>query len=109
MLALQNKLRHTIRLCYVEYLSPSKAANEKIESPAVSEFNQWATHPRDRKTNGMGVLLGSKVCKLTRMRKHASPLEGQAKGESGSHAARPHAFSWLADAGSNWRMRPASV
>ncbi|KAH7187486.1 hypothetical protein BKA60DRAFT_602366 [Fusarium oxysporum] len=62
MLALQNKLRHTIRLCYVEYLSPSKAANEKIESPAVSESNQWATHPRDRKTDGMGVLLGSEVC-----------------------------------------------
>ncbi|KAM5526700.1 hypothetical protein FOXYSP1_20941 [Fusarium oxysporum f. sp. phaseoli] len=61
MLALQNKLRHPIRLYYVEYLSLSKAANEKIESPAVSQFNQWATHPRDRKTNEMGVQLGSKV------------------------------------------------
>ncbi|KAH7186472.1 hypothetical protein BKA60DRAFT_602656 [Fusarium oxysporum] len=62
MLALQNKLRHTIRLCYVEYLSPSKAANEKIESPAVSGFNQWATHPRDRKTDGMGRIDGPSGC-----------------------------------------------
>ncbi|EGU74180.1 hypothetical protein FOXB_15308 [Fusarium oxysporum f. sp. conglutinans Fo5176] len=64
MLALLNKLRHPIRLYYVEYLSLSKAANEKIESPAVSQFNQWATHPRDRKTNEMGVQLGSKVWRI---------------------------------------------
>src|SRR5690349_7757878 len=96
MLALQNKLRHTIRLCYVEYLSPSKAANEKIESPAVSGFNQWATHPRDRKTDGMGVLLGSKMCKLTRMRKHASPWRVRLQARVGPMQQDPMRFrGWL--------------